>query len=68
MRKAVRNAAAKDLASPKYRLRIVRAAKGKGSYRRNERRMSGKLGGASFRFWGGQHEIIPFMRRIESLK
>ena len=48
MKRAAKNAAAKELSSPKYRLRVVRAAKGKGSYRRNERRMSGKPGGASF--------------------
>jgi Domain of unknown function. len=50
MKKATRNVVALDLASRKYALRIVAKAKGKGSYRRNEKHRTRNDGGASLVF------------------
>lgn len=49
MAQKARNAVARDLHSPKYAIRIVTKAKGKGSYRRTEKhRLEARSGASSF--------------------
>ena len=62
MAQKARNAVAQDLHSPKYAIRIVSKAKGKGSYRRTEKhRLEARSGASSL-----SSPVLQMRRKLDS--